>query len=105
MAFRSVPRPSSPPGAKASTECPYHTPIQGGSRLTPEPPTMHGNHRQTHVVHMAHARAREERGVSPVPFFRLLPADLNQSSSAQNPDAYPFLEENGSHPDQYTQRL
>ena len=23
MAFRSVPRPSSPPGAKASTECPY----------------------------------------------------------------------------------
>jgi hypothetical protein len=23
-----VPRPSSPPGAKASTECPYHTPIQ-----------------------------------------------------------------------------
>ena len=28
VAFRSVPRPSSPPGAKASTECPYHTPIQ-----------------------------------------------------------------------------
>ena len=28
MAFRSVPRPSSPPGAKASTECPFHTPIQ-----------------------------------------------------------------------------
>ena len=25
MAFRSVPRPSSPPGAKASTECPSHT--------------------------------------------------------------------------------
>ena len=24
MAFRSVPRPSSPPDAKASTECPYH---------------------------------------------------------------------------------
>ena len=28
MAFRSVPRPSSPPGAKASTECPSHTPSQ-----------------------------------------------------------------------------
>ena len=28
MAFRSVPRPSSPPGAKASTECPSHTPYQ-----------------------------------------------------------------------------
>ncbi len=26
MAFRSVPRPSSPPGAKASTECPYRAP-------------------------------------------------------------------------------
>jgi hypothetical protein len=26
MAFRSVPRPSSPPGAKASTECPSHAP-------------------------------------------------------------------------------
>ena len=25
MTFRSVPRPSSPPGAKASTECPSHT--------------------------------------------------------------------------------
>ncbi len=25
VAFRSVPRPSSPPGAKASTECPYFT--------------------------------------------------------------------------------
>jgi hypothetical protein len=25
VAFRSVPRPSSPPGAKASTECPSHT--------------------------------------------------------------------------------
>ena len=26
VAFRSVPRPSSPPGAKASTECPSHAP-------------------------------------------------------------------------------
>jgi hypothetical protein len=28
VAFRSVPRPSSPPGAKASTECPSHAPVQ-----------------------------------------------------------------------------
>ena len=37
MAFRSVPRPSSPPGAKASTECPSHTrsmPLDG-SKDTP----------------------------------------------------------------------
>ena len=34
MAFRSVPRPSSPPGAKASTECPYHA----------HTPHMHSSH-------------------------------------------------------------
>ena len=28
MTFRSVPRPSSPPGAKASTECPYRAQYQ-----------------------------------------------------------------------------
>ena len=33
MAFRSVPRPSSPPGAKASTECPYRAPY---ASITPE---------------------------------------------------------------------
>jgi hypothetical protein len=36
VAFRSVPRPSSPPGAKASTECPYLA----------RSLTMHGNHPQ-----------------------------------------------------------
>ena len=35
MAFRSVPRPSSPPGAKASTECPYRA---------RDRPTMHRSH-------------------------------------------------------------
>ncbi len=39
MAFRSVPRPSSPPGAKASTECPsytrYFSGIDPGSRTLP----------------------------------------------------------------------
>jgi hypothetical protein len=45
VAFRSVPRPSSPPGAKASTECPSlardispRTEVQGS--------TMHRNHPQ-----------------------------------------------------------
>ena len=43
VAFRSVPRPSSPPGAKASTECPSYTRYPG---LGPEGPslTMHRNH-------------------------------------------------------------
>ena len=36
MAFRSVPRPSSPPGAKASTECPSHTPYQTSDAETPD---------------------------------------------------------------------
>ena len=43
VAFRSVPRPSSPPGAKASTECPSYTRYPGlfseESSLT-----MHRNH-------------------------------------------------------------
>ncbi len=33
-AFRSVPRPSSPPGAKASTECPSFTPTPPPARRT-----------------------------------------------------------------------
>jgi hypothetical protein len=45
MTFRSVPRPSSPPSAKASTECPSHT--QNRSALMTSPPlrpSMHRNH-------------------------------------------------------------
>jgi hypothetical protein len=42
VAFRSVPRPSSPPGAKASTECPSHareprSPLAGASLHAQEP--------------------------------------------------------------------
>jgi hypothetical protein len=66
MAFRSVPRPSSPPGAKASTECPYHTPIQLSEVRRPSSDDN-----------------------------RPMTANGSQSSSAQNPDFSPFLEENG----------
>src|SRR4051794_13873579 len=91
MAFRSVPRPSSPPGAKASTECPYHTPIQDGSRPKPEPPTMHGNHRQTSCCETC-PRYRERTRGEPRSCLSSLPADLNhQSSSAQNPDVFHSL--------------
>ena len=48
MAFRSVPRPSSPPGAKASTECPSHTQKCWPHGHSPARPTtspiMHRNH-------------------------------------------------------------
>ena len=56
MAFRSVPRPSSPPGAKASTECPSHT-RSPCPRDQPEDlprissgATMHRNHPQTQLA-------------------------------------------------------
>ena len=47
MAFRSVPRPSSPPGAKASTECPSRARDPAARSPRPKPtepnrqPTMH----------------------------------------------------------------
>jgi hypothetical protein len=49
MAFRSVPRPSSPPGAKASTECPsfardHRAPPQGNLPRGKSPATMCRNH-------------------------------------------------------------
>ena len=48
VAFRSVPRPSSPPGAKASTECPCYTRYPG--RASKEARlTMHRNHPQTQI--------------------------------------------------------
>ena len=56
MAFRSVPRPSSPPGAKASTECPSHTPSQTSviDRQTPTP--THGHYTKDHHQVSAHPR-------------------------------------------------
>ena len=45
VAFRSVPRPSSPPGAKASTECPYRARDLGiDLHRRPVRPTMHRSH-------------------------------------------------------------
>ena len=45
VAFRSVPRPSSPPGAKASTECPSLA-RDTSPGIDPEASTMHRNHPQ-----------------------------------------------------------
>ncbi len=44
MAFRSVPRPSSPPGAKASTERPSHAHSHATFKITLEHPILHRNH-------------------------------------------------------------
>ena len=46
VAFRSVPRPSSPPGAKASTECPSLARDHIPPEFDPEASTMHRNHPQ-----------------------------------------------------------
>jgi hypothetical protein len=45
MAFRSVPRPSSPPGAKASTECPSHTLYHFAPVVGCQPIGVRDNHR------------------------------------------------------------
>ena len=46
MAFRSVPRPSSPPGAKASTECSYRALSRGTEVPSPCTETKHAISRQ-----------------------------------------------------------
>ena len=57
-AFRSVPRPSSPPGAKASTRCPSHAHTSVGALQGTDPPTMHRNHPR---LQAAPIRARKTR--------------------------------------------
>ena len=55
MAFRSVPRPSSPPGAKASTECPY----RAQHRMTKRPShAMHRNQPHTRYTRCAQFPSR-----------------------------------------------
>ena len=68
MAFRSVPRPSSPPGAKASTECPSHT-RYNVHRLADEH-TMHRNHPQTALgIGPLEATPKPRRSFRQEPFF------------------------------------
>jgi hypothetical protein len=62
VAFRSVPRPSSPPGAKASTECPSRARDHKGTsiRRCPGPPctgTIHAHNRPSLSTHI-HASDR-----------------------------------------------
>ena len=69
MAFRSVPRPSSPPGAKASTECPSHArdPAAWPRRVTPhtaKPPTHHAQEPATPGCHHPNAPPRHTAGTN-----------------------------------------
>ena len=54
MAFRSVPRPSSPPGAKASTECPSRAPCASG-------PTLEQNSQASQQTHHAQEPSPEPK--------------------------------------------
>ena len=80
-AFRSVPRPSSPPGAKASTECPSFTPTPPPARRTQPHPkkappiprdqsdadiTKYANH-SPQASNPAHARPNTRRLHTPDP--------------------------------------
>jgi hypothetical protein len=70
MAFRSVPRPSSPPGAKASTECPSYTRYARSSAEADEH-TMHRNHPQT-------VQGYQPQGVSPLTLQQPLPSTIDR---------------------------
>ena len=79
MAFRSVPRPSSPPGAKASTECPYRARehsralLRGGPSIThhaQEPSTPHDTPIPVTRNRCAGARSRHTAGHSLSTFIR-----------------------------------
>ena len=65
MAFRSVPRPSSPPGAKASTECPYCARNQPTTHRS-HPHPLECNHpgaqqaNPCYIAHAAHPRHHNE---------------------------------------------
>ena len=59
--FRSVPRPSSPPGAKASTRCPSHTQNPPRSRAA----SLHRTHPQGSVLSRQFAVRRPQPGDRP----------------------------------------
>src|ERR1700684_1036864 len=71
VAFRSVPRPSSPPGAKASTECPSYTRYPGLGLLSPSL-TMHRNHPQgIRMIVWKYCVFRTQHDFSQWPFPRI----------------------------------
>jgi hypothetical protein len=67
MAFRSVPRLSSPPGAKASTECPYRARDQWPSDRSDNQPTMCRNHPPPHLLSQMTGNSPLRNPVGPRP--------------------------------------
>ena len=91
MAFRSVPRPSSPPGAKASTECPYraqnpHDPSPEGSAT----PTMHRNHPQKQTASNPSQNCEPQTRTKSHTHFTSRPcASSPRSRASRQPKGYP----------------
>ncbi len=112
MAFRSVPRPSSPPGAKASTECPslardpLSSEITGSRPVTsPRISTMHRNHPQgddpahrriTLAQHTTVASERSPRSLDAEAPGQTCPPGMNPEEREQ---ARPETHQNLIHPD------
>jgi hypothetical protein len=102
VAFRSVPRPSSPPGAKASTECPSRA---RDLRARPEGqtrPAMHRNHphgtaRVRTAGHSAHRIASER--ICRVAGWRFLRSFIRSDFATT---ARPETHQNLIHPDKRT---
>ena len=102
VAFRSVPRPSSPPGAKASTECPSFT-----CNLN-SPPQSLRTHAQnnrggppctdiiTMPIHSKIIFTRPEH--SPKTIFRSRFSPQSGSDTQDDPDGFPLLPQH-DHPD------
>ena len=84
MAFRSVPRPSSPPDAKASTECSYHA-LGRASHDSPQR-TDHSCQKQKITASGLCARHTMHRNKTR---FRGQPTDDNRSVLTENCSLYP----------------
>ena len=88
VAFRSVPRPSSPPGAKASTECPslarYPRPFISEQPISP---AMHRNHprpKRRHEQHLSHGKTFSVSAHTDVP-LRAHPTSTPLNAAAGQP--------------------
>ena len=75
VAFRSVPRPSSPPGAKASTECPYRARDLTGVSTGLDPPC-------TGAIHTKTDRCRKPRHTAGLKLSTHIYTPLNANAAA-----------------------
>ena len=88
-AFRSVPRPSSPLGAKASTRCPSHARKHTG--LCPKKDTSPTHHAQEPSTPQTHPTGHAKRDANPIPRRAKHTQSLSTHKTPLNPAAAPAL--------------